>query len=475
MQRRTRIVATLGPSTDDEAVLSAMLDVGLDVARINFSHGSAEEHGRRAERLRQLTQGRDRPVALLGDLPGPKIRVAIDSPLSLQVGDEIRLSRTGDERDGILLNEPSVLTTVDVGHRVLLDDGRIALRVEDASAKSLTLRVVSGGTLQPNKGVNFPDSPLDLPEVTERDLDALAVAARIGVDWLALSFVRSASAASKVRQAAEGVGLRVPILAKIERPEALDHVEAIIDAFDGVMVARGDLGVEIPLERVPHEQKRIILACRTAGKPAITATDMLDSMRNNPRPTRAEVSDVANAVYDGSDALMLSGETAVGRYPIEAVQCMDRIAQEAESHLSDAHWARLYDPPGDVPDHLTQFACELAENVEAHAIVVPTFSGRTARSLARHRPLLPIVVPCPDEELRRQLALTWGLTLLPFEAGLDEGADRLTAAVRSAWEHGAVQEGMRLVVLAGHPLEGRPGLPTVRVVGVGQRGESLPP
>jgi pyruvate kinase len=456
-------------------MLEALLGAGVDVVRINFSHGTADEQRRRIRQVRQASQNCTRPIGVLADLPGPKLRVVLAAPLMLAVGQEVELGADVDVSAAIRVTEPEIVHAVQPNHRVLLDDGRLQMHVIRRDAARLILRVGVGGTLQSGKGINLPDTQLPLPALTQRDRDALAVAAEMGVDWLALSFVRSAEAGRELRDAAEHLDLHVPILAKIERPEAVAKAREIIAAFDGIMVARGDLGVEIPLERVPPVQKRLIHLARAAGKPVITATDMLDSMRTNPRPTRAEASDVANAVYDGTDAVMLSGETAVGEYPVEAVACMDRIAREAESHRTDDGGQDRVVLRGEVEDHLTHVTCDLASEIRADAIVAPTYSGRTSRLIARHRPRALIVAPAPHEAVVRQLALVWGLSPVLMSNSLAPGEDRLEAAVRAAFARGVVQSGQLLVVMAGHPIEGGERFPTLRVVRVGEAGQSHTP
>jgi pyruvate kinase len=452
-----------------------MLAAGLDVARINFSHGSPDEHQRRIGRLREAARAAGRVVAVLGDLPGPKLRAQLAAPLPLAPGAEIALVATAEAAPAVQVSEPDVLRQVRPNQRILLDDGRLELRVVRVTPGRVLARVVVGGTLLPNKGINFPDTPLSIPGLTPRDREALGVAAAAGVDWLALSFVRGPAAAAEVGEAARSRGLYVPVLAKIERPEAVEQAEAILEVFDGIMVARGDLGVEIPLERVPQVQKRLIAQTRSAGKPAITATDMLDSMRTNPRPTRAEVSDVANAIADGTSAVMLSGETAVGDYPVEAVTAMDRIARETErALLSEGPWDVAV-PRGQIDDNITHSTCALAREIHADAIVTPTNSGRTARLVARHRPAAAIVAPAPDEAVQRRLALVWGVLPVPLPPDLPPGSDRLDAAVRAAFAHGALQAGQVAVVLAGHPVAGGDRSPTIRVVRVGEDGRSLEP
>ncbi len=474
MERRTRIVATLGPATDRPGVLESLLGLGLDVVRINFSHGTLEEHRNRVQRVRELAENRGRPLAVLGDLPGPKPRVILDEPIELQPGLPITMARAPNVPADITLTEPEVLDKARVGQRVLLDDGRLQLKVEKVEPQIVHFRVTVAGKLFPKKGVNLPDTQLTIPAVTTRDREALLIASDIGVDWLALSFVRAPYAADELRASARSCRLSVPIIAKIERPEAINNAKEIVAAFDGIMVARGDLGVEIPLEKVPHLQKMLINEARTAGKPVITATDMLDSMRGNPRPTRAEASDVANAVYDGTDAIMLSGETAIGDYPVEAVQCMDRIATETEKTIEDKHWREAYVPRGEIDDHITHLTCKLAREIGADAIITPTYSGRTPRLLARHRPNVAIIAPSPDEAVIRQLALTWGLTPVHLP-NLEQGSDRLDASVQAAFQAKALKPGNRAIVFAGHPLEGGENLPTVRLVRVGEDGKAHAP
>lgn len=473
MSRRVRIIATLGPATDDPAVLARLCGAGLDVARINMSHGAPNELCQRVAALRKTASESGRNVAVLADLPGPKLRVSLSASRTLFAGQQVVFSAqpTGEE---LGVTEPLVLAGVKIGHRLLLDDGRLQLQVERASDSRIDAVVTVGGTLHPSKGINLPDSVLAIPSVTDRDIAALETAAAFGPDWLALSFVRSPMAATELRTAAAIAGLNVPIIAKIERPEAIEKLPQIVAAFDAIMVARGDLGVEIPLERVPVLQKRVIGEARAVGRPVITATDMLDSMRTNPRPTRAEASDVANSVYDGTDAVMLSAETAVGQFPVEAVECMDRIVRQAESDLIRRAKSAMsiYDAVG---DELAAAFCNMAEAAGAQVMIVPTLTGRTARQVARHRPRQEIVAPVPSATVRRQLALVWGVTPVPLSAELANGADRIDAAVRAAFTSGAVSVGEKALVVAGHPIEGGPRLPTIRLVCIGPDGASAVP
>ena len=480
MDRRTKIVATLGPATDDPAVLDGILAAGVDVARVNFSHGTAAEHLGRVSRLRAAADRLGKVVAVLADLPGPKLRVKLPAPRELRAGEVVHFARskTPDRSDYIGLTEPELLDDVRPGQRILLDDGRLQLAAGELAVDSLSATVVVGGTLKPNKGLNLPETELTIPAVTDRDREALAVAAQAKADWLALSFVRGPEAAADLRRAATAAGFVNPrVLGKLERPEAVRRAPAITAAFDAVMVARGDLGVEIPLAQVPIAQKQLIAEAKYAGKPVVTATDMLDSMRENPRPTRAEASDVANAIFDGTDAVMLSGETAVGKYPVEAVRCMAQIAAETEAHLRTVFRrptdcaVNAADP---VADPIALAAVELAEETGSAAIVTPTLTGRTARVVARYRPWSRIVALGPTPEVLRGMALVWGVRPI-LMSELRAGDDRLTAAVRDSFLAGAVAAGERVVVLAGHPHEGGRGYPTVRVVRVGEGGSSEEP
>lgn len=479
MRRRTRIVVTLGPATDRPGVLESLLSAGLDVARLNFSHGVAEDHRARVARLRQAAAARGRSVTVLADLPGPKLRTLLRTPRTLLVGQEVVFAEDLSNPENIGITEPEAIRDVRPGHRLLLDDGRLQLTAVRVEVGRLIARVEDGGELLPNKGINLPDTPLSIPAVTDRDREALSIAASLGADWLALSFVRGPEAADELRAAARACGLEVPILAKMERPEAVANAAKIINAFDGIMVARGDLGVEIPLERVPLVQKQLISEARAAGKPVITATDMLDSMRDNPRPTRAEASDVANAIFDGTDAVMLSGETAIGHYPLEAVKAMDRIACVTEEQLAEGRGPdlipALHIASPSIADQITTATGELARSVGADAIVTPTVSGRTARLIARHRLRADVIAPAPSEAVIRRLGLVWGVQAVPLQGDLQRGADRLEAAIRAAFAHGALTVGQLCVVLAGHPIEGGGRSPTIRVVRVGADGRPEAP
>ncbi|MCZ2343329.1 MAG: pyruvate kinase [Bacteroidales bacterium] len=478
--RRTKIVATLGPAVDPPEILAGILQAGVDVARVNFSHGSEAEHLGRVTRFREAAERQGKVVAVLADLPGPKLRIRMPDPLPLKPADTLYFSLAPNPiaPGDLTITEPEILADVKAGQRILLDDGRLQLEAGPIVGQRLSAKVVVGGTLLPNKGVNLPDTQITSSPITPRDLEAIRVAAKAGADWLALSFVCGPEAAAELRAAAAVVGLHVPVLAKVERPDAVRRASAIVAAFDGIMVARGDLGVEMPLEQVPTIQKGLILEAYTAGKPVITATDMLDSMRKNPRPTRAEASDVANAVFDGTDALMLSGETAVGEYPIEAVQCMANIAKQTEQHIYESNRRPkpldFVRPGEEIETETTEAAVRLAEDLRVDAIVTPTFSGRTARLIVRHRPAAPVIALGPNLAIVRQLAVSWGVTPVLMNP-LQPGESRMMASVRDAYLAGAVKVGNRVVVIAGHPLEGGQHQPTIRVLRVGEGGASLSP
>lgn len=418
---RTRIVATLGPASSSDERIGELIEAGVNVFRLNFSHGTREEHGRRIAAIRKAAG--DRPVAILQDLAGPKFR--LDRPVAGHPGDVVEIPLPGTLRPG----DP-----------VLLADGAMQLEVVGPHR----CRVVVGGSVPAGKGVNFPSSRLEIPAVTEKDREDLAFGVGQGVDFVALSFVRRAADLAEVKRSG------VPVIAKVETAEAVGRMEEIVAAADGIMVARGDLGVEIPIERVPLVQKRLIELANRASKPVITATQMLRSMVESPLPTRAEVADVANAVLDGTDATMLSEETAVGKYPAEAVRMMRKVFVETESLVEP----RRDDPGRDPTDVLASAACQIAAQVGAKAIVVPTRSGFTARKVARWRPRVPIVVLTSQESVRRRLSLTCGLTTIRTPLSDSERLlDFFREPLRSA---GVVPEGSTVVVTGGWPF-GQPG------------------
>jgi pyruvate kinase len=456
MNRRTKIICTLGPATDSLTVLRALIAGGLDCARLNFSHGEPEDHARRIEMLRKAAEDVNRPIAILADLPGPKIRVGNieNGPIRLRRGEEFTLTLrevSGDAKE-VHLPAHEVFRSVKAGNALFLDDGIIELKVIEVSPSEIRTRVVDGGELSSHKGLALPGVPLDMPSLTAEDHAALDFIAQHDIDWVAASFVRSAEDVRAVRRVLEEKGKPLPIIAKIEKHEAVDCLEAVLEEADGLMVARGDLGVERPIYQVPVLQKQIIARCNYAGKPVITATQMLDSMIRNPRPTRAEVSDVANAVLDGTDCVMLSGETAVGKYPIETVRMMRQILLQAESSLTykTLDWSSVSHTGDNVTDAISQATCDIAEELNVAAILTATSSGFTARMVSRHRPLTPIIGVTSSPRAYHTLALSWGVlpVLTPAVHNTDE---TLTSAVQTALDHQVVKPGDLVVITAGVP------------------------
>ena len=411
-RRKTKIVATLGPATRDEAVIGDLIEAGMDVARINLSHGSVAEHGAAIAAVRRASDHYGSPLGVLVDLPGPKLRLAdLPRPLAVRAGETVTL---GAPPAQLPVNFPELLEHFGPGELVLIDDGAIALRVRDVAESSVVLDVLNDGTIESRKGVNLPDTRLPIGALTGADRELLAWALTQDVDYVALSFVRSAGDVCELKEAIAAAGGDQLVVAKIEKKEALAAYEDIIAAADAVMIARGDLGVEIDPALVPIWQKRIIHAANVAGKPVITATQMLQSMVACPRPTRAEASDVANAIYDATGAVMLSGETAIGRYPTEAVRTMADIALAVEADIETEGRAPRPWTAGHtgVSAAISYGACEVAERVGAAVVVSATFTGATARAVARHLPAQPIVAISPNQRVVNQLALSWGVSPL---------------------------------------------------------------
>jgi pyruvate kinase len=450
--RRTKIVCTIGPATASSELLDRLVAAGMDAARLNFSHGTHEEHGERARLVREAQERAGRPLALIADLQGPKVRIGdLDVPRILVEGDVVHISGEGAGEPGDLPVMPAALTGVlEAGHEVLIDDGLVRLRVEGSDGERVETTVVVGGAVGGHKGVNVPGVPIPVPSVTEKDLADLEFALALGVDYVALSFVRSAADCRGLRELLNAADAKAHVIAKIEKAEALDELDAIVTASDAVMVARGDLGVEIGPAAVPLVQKRIILCALEHGKPAITATQMFESMISRPEPTRAEASDVANAILDGTSALMLSGETAIGHYPVESAAFMDRIARAIEPSLGHRHeLAQAADHPfPTVGEAMSNAACDIAEVLGAAAILVPTYSGRTASAVARHRPRRPIIAVTHKRQAMQQLALEWGV--VPAEIEEAENVEDLwSRAIDAARGTGLVNPGDRIVLTAG--------------------------
>ena len=452
LRRRTKIVCTIGPATATAEAVRALVDAGMDAARLNFSHGTRDEHAERARLVREAQAEAGRPLALIADLQGPKLRIGdLDGPIELQTGDEVTIAGEGAARDHDLPVSPAVISEVlEPDHEVMIDDGLVRLQVVQVRGGRARCRVVVGGRVEGHKGVNLPGVPIPVPSLTEKDLSDLAFAVELGADFVALSFVRSVDDVRELRHRLQELGAEAGVIAKIEKAEALSAMSAIIEASDAVMVARGDLGVEIGAEQVPLVQKQIILSALEHGKPAITATQMLESMLTRPEPTRAEASDVANAILDGTAAVMLSGETAVGRYPVEAVRALDRIARAVEPRLEYRHELALTaeQPYPTVRDAISNAVCDIAELLSAEAILVPTYTGRTASYVARHRPRRPIVAASHHERAVNQLALEWGVIPCRIEEGLD--VEHLWGLVlEAARGSGVVVPGDRVVITAG--------------------------
>jgi len=449
-ERRTKIVATLGPASDSPEKLRELVAAGMDAARLNLSHGTHAEHAERAGRVRDAEAAAGRPIALIADLQGPKLRVGeLEEPFVLRRGATVTVSAEDSCRIGELPIAPAVIGQVlEAGHDVLIDDGLVRLRVGTVADGRAQCEVIVGGVVTSHKGVNLPGVPLPIPSLTRKDTADLEFALSIGVDFVALSFVRSPADVRDLQALIEQAGSHAHVIAKIEKAEAVDVLDDILAETDAVMVARGDLGVEIGPALVPLVQKRIIQKALERGKPVITATQMLESMIHHPEPTRAEASDVANAILDGTSAVMLSGETAVGEYPVEAVAYMDRIAKAIEPNMGYRHEIPAADQNPTIGGAMSNAACDIAEALRAKAILTPTYRGRTASSVARLRPQRPIIGLTHIEWARRQMALEWGVT--PIQIPQCGDVEELwSTSVRAAREAGLIEVGDRVVLTAG--------------------------
>jgi len=457
--KRTRIVCTLGPSSASPSVVRQLIQAGMDVARFNFSHGDAETHRQAVRVVRETACASRRHVALLQDLQGPKIRTgAFDPPLvRLARGRQVTLTArhvTGGA-DLVPVSHRELIDSLRPRDRVLLADGQIELRVREVAVPDARCSVVRGGLLEARKGVVAPGRPLDLPALTDKDLADLRLGAELDFDYVALSFVRGAGDVQACRRALAKHGLRTPIVAKLERVEAIRQLTAILSCVDAVMVARGDLGVELSLAEVPAIQKDVVERCNRAGVPVITATEMLESMVTSNRPTRAEASDVANAIWDGTDAVMLSQETSVGAHPVEAVRAMARICQAAESHPSYLRSRVSWQEPGSIGGAMARAAAAVAEEVGARAILAFTESGATALRVSKARSAVPVVAASPHPAVLRRTALYAGVVPLEVEQGADTD-DMIAKGTRAAVDAGLVRPGDRIAFVAGVPV-GEPG------------------
>ena len=473
--RNAKIIATLGPASSTPETIAALFEAGADVFRLNFSHGVHADHKARFDDIRALEAEVGRPIAILADLQGPKLRVGTfeDGPVTLTAGQSFQFSlaaRRGDA-GGVQLPHREIFASLEPGTDLLVADGTIRLKVDAVADGVADCTVVAGGEISDRKGVNVPDVVLDIAALTEKDRTDLHYALELGVDWIALSFVQRQEDVAEARKLIAG---RAALMAKIEKPSALDALDDIIEICDGIMVARGDLGVEMPVEEVPGLQKTIIGAARLAGKPVVVATQMLESMVHASMPTRAEVSDVATAVFDGADAVMLSAESAAGEYPVESVAMMNSIARKVEvdpryrSILDALHGA----PEATAADAITAAAAQVAETVAAAAIITYSTTGSTSLRAARERPVVPILGLTPNIDTARKLALAWGIHSVHTDdpTGFTDMVER---ACRLAFRDGFARTGQRVVVTAGVPF-GTPGATNVlRIAWVGDTREAL--
>jgi len=470
--RKTKIVCTIGPASDDLKTLKGLLLSGMNVARLNFSHGTHEEHARRIAMIRRAAEETEKNVALMLDTKGPEIRLGFfkEEPVYLEQGARVTLTteEIKGNRERIPVTYGGLPRDVRKGDTILLDDGLIELEVLSALAREILCRVVNGGEITSQKGVNVPGAALNLPALTDKDIEDIKFGIEHNFDFLAASFVRKAADVLDIRRVLEESGAQIDIISKIENREAVQNLEEIIKVSDGVMVARGDLGVEIPVEEVPLVQKTIIKLCNRAGKPVVTATQMLESMLHKPRPTRAEASDVANAIFDGTDAVMLSGETAAGKYPLEAVRTMARIAERAEAALQygEILGEKRCVSQRTVTDAISYASCATAQDLGAAAIITSTESGHTARMVSKYRPQAPVVAVTPHAGVMRKLALTWGVQ--PLLAASKRNTDEMmSTAVEVSLKAGLIKGGDLVVFTAGIPVGVRGTTNLIRVLTVG--------
>jgi pyruvate kinase len=472
--RRTKIVCTIGPASQDPEVIRQLIRAGMNVARVNFSHGNREIHAQTIADVRRVAKEEERLVAIMADLQGPKLRVGElpEEGIELEEGETVVLSDDPYSPHHLPVPHPKILKQLQEGQKIMLDDGRLQLTCGHWETDGVECQVEVGGHLTSNKGLNLPGAPLKISALTRKDRDDVRFAVAQGVDFIALSFVRSPDDVKELRWLMRDAGADIPIVSKIEKPEALEVFDAILEETDAVMVARGDLGVETPPEEVPFHQKRIIRACNRAGKPVITATQMLQSMMDWPTPTRAEASDVANAIMDGTDAVMLSGETAVGDYPVESVRTMATICANAEAHLdpSDYPPGGVDSSHGSVTEAISHATVEIAAEVGVHVILTATMTGTTARMVARHRPPVPIVAVTPNEQTLRYLALVWGVSPL-IVSNFRTTDEMVFMIVRAAHREGIVKKGDQVILTAGIPFGGEGLTNMLKVHVVGESGE----
>lgn len=456
--RKTKIICTMGPATDNIEVLRAMARAGMNVARFNFSHGSHEEHKQRMDRVKAVREEYNLPIALLLDTKGPEIRTGDmqDGKIFLKKGEQIRLTPRAclGTPSKISITYPDLYQDVQAGTSILIDDGLIELRVEQTQEQDILCRVLNDGAVSNHKGINVPDVHLSIPYLSDKDKSDIQFGIEQGVDFIAASFVRTADDVQQLRMLLdENGGAHINIIAKIENQQGVENIDGIVSLADGVMIARGDMGVEIPAEDVPPIQKMLIKKVASAGKQVITATQMLDSMMKNPRPTRAEVTDVANAIYDGTGAIMLSGETAAGLYPVEAVTMMARIAERTENDIDyrKRFFVRTRKANPDITDAICHATCTTAYDLNARDIVTVTKSGRSARMVARYRPSCGIIGCTPTKKVWYQLNLAWGVTPVLLSE-TDDVFDLFDSALETAKNQGLMQSGDLAVITSGVPI-----------------------
>ena len=456
--KKTKIICTMGPNTNDRNLMKALAENGMDIARFNFSHGDYEEQKSRLDMLKSIRDELDLPIAALLDTKGPEIRTGLlkdEKKVTLKEGQTYTLTTreiVGDDQIGFI-NYNGLPADVEAGNTILIDDGLIELKVQEVvNGTDIVCTVVNGGELGLRKGVNVPNVKIKLPALTEKDKADIRFGIEQGFDFIAASFVRTADAVREIRAMLDEAGSSIQIIAKIENAEGIENLDDIIEASDGIMVARGDMGVEIPAEQVPHIQKTIIRKCNLACKPVITATQMLDSMIRNPRPTRAEVADVANAIYDGTDAIMLSGETAAGKYPVDALQMMAEIAEMTEPHLDYKVFIehRSMDGREKISSAVALATVRTAKNLKANAIVTPTMSGNTARLISNFRPKVPIYAITPNSTIQHKLQLIWGVT--PLKGYQRDTTDHIMSqAMNVVRSRHLIHKGDLVVFTAGDP------------------------
>ncbi|NLZ93590.1 MAG: pyruvate kinase, partial [Firmicutes bacterium] len=455
--RRTKIVCTLGPATTEVSVLQALIEAGMNVARFNFSHGTHAEHAAMITAIRQAARAAGKSIALLLDTKGPEIRIGsfAGGEVLLQEGETFTLTTNdimGDQQQ-VSVNYPGITDDIKPGMQILLDDGLIALEAQHVTEDAIQCRILSGGVLCSHKGVNLPDARVQLPALSAKDREDIVFAVNYDFDFIAASFIRKADDVLAIRAVLEEFHSDIQIIAKIENREGVDNIDKILAAADGIMVARGDLGVEVPTEEVPLIQKMIIRKCNTVGKPVITATQMLDSMIRNPLPTRAEASDVANAIFDGTDAVMLSGETAIGKYPVESVRTMARIAERTEKALEYEKMMEKFEPPQErsVTDAIAYATCHAAQELEVAAIITSTQSGFTARNVSKYKPKAQIIAVTPSKKVARRLNLTWGVAPL-LSKPTTTTDEMFSSAIETALDNQYIKNGDLVIITAGVPV-----------------------